>query len=217
MYNPSNNSWSQKANFPGGKRMSACAFELYGIGYMGTGLYDANTVKSDFWKYTPNTNTWTAIQDFPGNGRFGMVGFTLNNEAYVGTGDDNIDKYIDFFKYNPLSNSWTGIISPQAPERLSGISFSIGNKGYFGTGWDEEFYFSDFWVYSPNRLTDIDNKYIAKNQSISVFPNPANNNIFIEINNNLELESELFIHDINGQLILNKNINDKSTNLDFST
>jgi N-acetylneuraminic acid mutarotase len=86
MYNPVDNTWTSKSDFPGNKRMGAVSFEINGTGYLGCGLYDPYTPENDFWKYDPSTDAWSEIPSLPAAPRCNQVGFVLNNEGYVGTG-----------------------------------------------------------------------------------------------------------------------------------
>ena len=54
-YDPSSNSWIQKANFPGIPRASHCHFSIGGKGYVGDGV-DQGFSYLDFWEFDPNGN-----------------------------------------------------------------------------------------------------------------------------------------------------------------
>lgn len=86
-YDPSTDSWIQKANFPGGSRSEAHGFALNEIGYLGLGttLVGSGTV-SDIWQYHPSTDSWIQISDFGGGKREMVSGFLINCKYYIGTG-----------------------------------------------------------------------------------------------------------------------------------
>ena len=52
-YDPSTNSWTQKANFGGTARGGAACFSINGKGYIGTGGIYGPSFYQDFWVYTP--------------------------------------------------------------------------------------------------------------------------------------------------------------------
>ena len=64
---------------------------------------------------------------------------------------------------------------------------------------------SGLFVLSP---PEIQNSNISEiDKEISVFPNPFNDEINIHINN--QSECTAYIHDMNGKLLISKNINKK--------
>jgi N-acetylneuraminic acid mutarotase len=64
-YDPSIDSWNDKANFARKARSAAAGFALYKKGYIGTGTDGTNLYK-DFWEYDPATNTWKQVADYTG-------------------------------------------------------------------------------------------------------------------------------------------------------
>ncbi|MBK7851472.1 MAG: hypothetical protein IPJ66_10140 [Bacteroidetes bacterium] len=76
-FDPSNNSWIQKTNFPGGIRTYAVGFAIGNKGYIGTGASNWNTNNNDFYEYDPNFDSWVQKASFPGagNGRSGAIDF----------------------------------------------------------------------------------------------------------------------------------------------
>jgi len=84
-YDPSTNTWTQKADFSGTARWRSVGFSIDDKGYVGTGL-DANGRTKDFWEYNPSINTWTQKADFSGTARSQAVGFSINDKGYIGTG-----------------------------------------------------------------------------------------------------------------------------------
>src|SRR5688500_9723242 len=129
-YDPGTKSWTQKANYAGGKRYHAAGFAIGNKGYVGTGRDTTFSNKIDFWEYDPVTNLWTQKANFGGAARRGAVGFTIGNKGYVGTGSF----LADFWCYDPSVNLWSPVASLPATGRTSSVGFSIGGKGYCGTG-----------------------------------------------------------------------------------
>src|SRR5207253_2438553 len=106
-YNPSTNTWTQKANFGGGRRIAAAGFSIGNKGYIGTGSFAASM--SDFWEYDPSTNAWTQKANFGGRLRGFATGVSIGDKGYIRTGTDNIGvtNKNDFWEYTPLLNSIT--------------------------------------------------------------------------------------------------------------
>jgi len=64
---PSNNTWTSKATFPGVGRYGVAANVYRYKGYMG--LEQAIFIFNDFYEYDPSNNTWTSKANFPGAAR----------------------------------------------------------------------------------------------------------------------------------------------------
>lgn len=95
-YNPSLNSWVQKATIPGGGTSYSTGFSLMGKGYIGMGGFT-----SDFYEYDTSANAWSRIDGF-GNGQT-AISFAINNKGYAGIGVDNGPKN-DFWEFGPQNN-----------------------------------------------------------------------------------------------------------------
>jgi hypothetical protein len=148
-YDPSSNTWTQKADFGGTSRTGAVGFSIGTKGYIGTGL--SYTYEKDFWEYDPSSNTWTQKADFGGFGsqRTEAVGFSIGTKGYIGTGYYSNYSLSDFWEYNPATNSWIQKAPFTGTARKEAVGFSIGTKGYIGTGYDGS-YRKDFWEYNPD-------------------------------------------------------------------
>ncbi|NVK65132.1 MAG: T9SS type A sorting domain-containing protein [Flavobacteriales bacterium] len=151
-YDPSTNSWSQKADYLGGDCYHATGFTMNNIAYVGTGRTSASgsTLVQNFYKYDVSTNAWTEITSFPGVGRRGAVSFVIGDYAYTGTGESNSGILGSFYRFDPLSETWTQVSSLPAV-RTSAVAFSIDNFGYVGTGDLDPGSTNDFWQYDPSQ------------------------------------------------------------------
>jgi len=154
-YDPTANTWTQKADFGGTGRASAAGFSIGSKGYVGTG--NNGTALKDFWEYDPATNTWTQKADFGGVSRYGATGFSIssNSKGYIGTGSyySAGDQYLkDWWEYNPSTNTWTQKSDFGGIARSLAAGFSIGSKGYVGTGYNisNGAWYKDFWEYDPS-------------------------------------------------------------------
>ena len=151
-YDPATNTWSQKADFAGGKRNTPVSFSIGGKGYVGTGSSGEEEC-NDFWEYDPAKNQWTKKANFPGAPRAVAIGFSIGSKGYIGTGrTDNFLVYFnDFWEYDPSKDTWTQKADFGGSERYAATAFVIGNKAYVGMGTERkvsEFHFKkDFWEY----------------------------------------------------------------------
>lgn len=166
-YNPTTNSWLQRATFPGGTRYSMSAFTINGIAYAGLGT-DENILQNDWWQYNPATNVWTQKNNFPGTGRFAAAGFAIGQYGYVVGGSDGGYKD-ELWQYDAAADNWW----PKAPygggERRSLGVFVIANAAYACCGSGFTGKRRDVWQYEQF-LTDIENQELSV---FKLYPNPA--------------------------------------------
>ncbi|MES2619734.1 MAG: T9SS type A sorting domain-containing protein, partial [Bacteroidota bacterium] len=134
-YNPVTNAWTQKANFPGIRRIDPVAFGIGANGYVGLGSPTGSGIPYyDFWMYTPGTNSWAIRDSFPGGPRQAANSFVIGKKGYVTLGKDYSNSKTDTWEYNPASNNWTQKVSfPIWRDRA--YAFSAGSKGYVGLGY----------------------------------------------------------------------------------
>ena len=149
-YDPTDDTWIRKADFPGGERFTATGFSIGTKGYIccGIGGQPGSLIMySDLWEYDQSSNTWTQKANFPGLARSGAVGFTIDSKGYLGTGIG----INDFWEYDPTNNTWTQKADFPGTSRIWAVGFSNGSKGYLGTGQrlSDMGYLKDFWEYNP--------------------------------------------------------------------
>lgn len=158
-YDPIANTWTQKADFPGGGRDGGFSFAIGSKGYVGGG-FDGQNLHKDMYEYDPAQNKWTLLVPFPGGPVIFPASFVINGKAYVGTGDQGGVEIRQFWEYNPTTLSWTKKADFPGDLRQTAIGFSIGNKGYIGGGMSN--YTTnrkDFWEYDvqSNAWTKVAN------------------------------------------------------------
>ena len=144
-FDPSTNSWTQKANIPGIGRYGTFYFADAKKVFVGMGRSQAiNNWYNDFYSFDPITNTWTTLAPFPGGPRATGVSIYCKNKGYVGLGYYN-DQPNDWWEYDIATNVWS--MKPNFPggARLSPFWFTLNDKCYVGTG----SYAQDLWEYDP--------------------------------------------------------------------
>lgn len=150
-YNPQTNSWTPKADYPGGGGGGvyfATAFTLDGKGFIVCGKIGADTYIKEVWEYKPVSNTWMQRTDFPGGQRYQLCSFVVNNEAYVGLGADYNTYLDDIWKYNGGSGLWTRMNDFGGGYRGSVCTFTLGQRGFVCLGIDGGLK-NDLWEYNP--------------------------------------------------------------------
>lgn len=159
-YNPTTDTWTKKAEFPGTARRGAVAFAIGGKGYVGTGAVTDNppynNYLDDFWEYDPATNKWTQKAKFPGGARAYASGFAVNGKGYIALGKSNAEGNDgmkgDIWEYDPATNKWTKKTTGGLDYRMNGIGVAAGTKVYVGLG-DYGFFHKDFYEFDPATLT----------------------------------------------------------------
>ena len=146
------NIWTQKANFPGGNRETATAFNIGEFGYAGLGL--SGSRKYDFYKYDPTTNSWTVLQPLnPSYHLYDTTIFTLNGNGYYATGSGfSSNPYGNYtsnevIRYEPQTDTWTKLNNFAGGARQRATAFTVNGTAYLGLGWTGV-YKSDLWQYN---------------------------------------------------------------------
>ena len=150
-YDPALNSWTQKANYPGGDGFGvyyAAAFATEDKGYITSGKLGPNYYAFDLWEYKPATDMWTQKSNFPGGVRYALSALSIDGKGYVGLGVDNDLYRRDWWEYDPATDVWTEKAELPGTERGAASTFTISSKGFVVFGADGG-YKDELWEYSP--------------------------------------------------------------------
>jgi N-acetylneuraminic acid mutarotase len=148
-YDPGSDTWTQIADYGGGKRFHAVAFSIGDFAYVGCGEDEIDLYHNDFYRYVPQLNIWQPIASLPGATRRGAASFVINNQGYVGTGQSNGGYEVDFYRYDPDLDQWFSIQDFLGEARSSAVGFSENGIGYVGTGHVWGNHTKDFYAYDP--------------------------------------------------------------------
>lgn len=143
-YDPATDTWTQKKDFPGGKRAFMASFVIDSSAYAGLGVDALFGYPKSFFRYNPNEDNWYPIPNYPGSGREKSGAFSIDKKGYVGAGSNGGTIYADFWKYDALANQWSSVPS-LSTGRVSPVAFSLGNIGYLGFGYYGNTDLSDFY------------------------------------------------------------------------
>ena len=150
-YDPSTNSWLQRANYPGGSGNGvyfATGFSIDSKGYICGGKMGPNWYSNHLWEYKPSTNQWTQLTNFPGGVRYQLSSLSIDYKGYVGLGTDNDLYRNDWWEFDASTNQWTQRSSLPASERASAVTFTLGQRGYVCMGTNGGL-LDDLWEYDP--------------------------------------------------------------------
>ena len=175
-YNPQTDAWSSKAPFPGGVRYQLTSFVVNSSAYVGLGT-DQDMYRNDIWEYKPAQDLWTQKADLPGSERSASHGFGIGNYGFICMGANGgiLD---DLWEYNPLNNTWASKAPYGGSSRKNGIAFTLYGKAYVGLGKGVSGKKMSMHEYSPGGYVNLDEVASA---DIKVFPNPASDNISIQV------------------------------------
>jgi N-acetylneuraminic acid mutarotase len=128
-YDPSSNSWTQKADYPVGN-YGVVGWGTATRGYAGGGAAYSNQMH----EYNPVTNTWTAIANCP---------FAIGEiQAFGIQGKGYVFGASEFAEYSPTTNSWA--VKANYPSTLGtwSCSFATSTSGFTKSGYG-------FYEYKP--------------------------------------------------------------------
>ena len=153
-YDPSGDTWTQKADFAGSARWFASGFAINGKGYLGTGGGVGGAKLSDFYEYDPVANQWSSRASFGGGLRDNAVGFAIGNKGYIALGASSTSRHNDLWEYDPLADSWMQKSDFPGAARAFSVSFVIAGIAYVGCGYNNQnnptAYYSDVYAYDPD-------------------------------------------------------------------
>lgn len=148
-FDPATNSWTQIADFGGGRRYHSSAFTIDNVAYVGAGENNTHHYTNDFWKYIPAVNTWFPIAELPAIERRGGTAFAINGVGYYGNGQSDDGYHTDFYSYDTATDTWTAIAEFPGEPRSAAVSFTHDGKAYVGTGHMVGAPLNDFYEYNP--------------------------------------------------------------------
>jgi len=160
-YHPENNSWSEKAEFPGIKRQYSSVFTIDGKAYLVGGYSEFGTPLNDVWEYNESLDIWIQRNNFPGNGRWDATTFSMNGIGYFGLGTTQIGTLADIWKYSPENDDWnllTYYSGSSGGGLRSVVALPLFDKIFLGEGFSVHpnspiSYYEEWYSYEP--ATDI--------------------------------------------------------------
>jgi alpha-tubulin suppressor-like RCC1 family protein len=149
-YDPTTDTWTRKADYPGQSGASSSCFVIGNKVYAGLGSLSISPFwTNDFWEYDITTNVWTQKANFAGAGRAYATGFSIGTKGYICLGASG-SYYNDVWEYDPTADNWTQKANFPGQTRVNCKSFTIDNKEYLVGGLDANYStLNSVWVYTP--------------------------------------------------------------------
>jgi N-acetylneuraminic acid mutarotase len=218
-YTPATNTWATKASLPFGiMSTNTCQVINNKLYYIGGKNSDANVTTTN-QAYDPISDTWTAYTALPQQ-RWAGATSELDGEIYFfgGTNTHNLysSNFTNNYIYNSFSNTWSnGLSMPrkralQVAANVNGKIYLIGGVDSTGVNvnWNEE--------YSVGTITGLNPP--SNQNTLKVFPNPANTHITIDYGNFASMNGcTLKVVNAVGQTVFATPINQQSSYIDLST
>lgn len=203
--------WAQRTNIPEA-RHHPYQFALDGEIYVGNGHV------TSWYKFNPSANTWTAVASL--GVRVAGAQFSYDGKGYALSGADNDHNVFstgEFWEYDPIGDTWTALPPHPGSSRFGPTQFVIDNYIYIAGGYyrmNSTFIGeTTMWRYQLGpSFTELSDEQGADGSN-SIFPNPANNEININVGQDLSENALISIYDLSGQLIMT---NPFVTNLSIS-
>ncbi|MDD3080160.1 MAG: hypothetical protein PHH37_13830 [Paludibacter sp.] len=138
MYNPDNDTWIRKTDFPGTKKNNvyysdACVSFVYGHYIIVGSGFDGYSFRPQFWKYDTTNDQWEQLSDFPYYGRAAATACTDGERYFFGSGYNTRSRK-DWWEYFPATDSWKEKESLPENGRENAVSFSTENRFFVATG-----------------------------------------------------------------------------------
>ncbi|MFZ1689074.1 MAG: kelch repeat-containing protein [Flavobacteriales bacterium] len=147
-YDPTANTWVERARMSASPTMAAASFAIGGQGFVLSGGTTGYFCAPESWSYDPITDAWSRISF---TAKYGLTtGFAIGNTGYQGTGINNTYTHSTMRAYAPATDQWSYKAAFGGGTRSRAVSFTIGAKGYLGMGNQPGVGRTrDIWSYDP--------------------------------------------------------------------
>lgn len=201
-YNPSNDTWIQRASLPGTERMRGAAFAVNGFGYYGGGWNMSSIF--DYFKYDPTNDVWSSIPSIPNNpGVYLPQTFVRDNDGYILAGDN--PSFV--VKYSTTNNSWDSVVAINQ-DITDGVCFINGDSVLSCHSSDQINAFPDIWYmrFAPSAIhVSTDEQVTDDGIDLWIYPNPVIDKLTVH-SGNLRM-NEVKIYSSTGEIVINEKIN----------
>lgn len=223
-YDIATDTWSEKPDFPDLPRHHPYQFAVGDYVYTGLGhgssINGNLNIFDEWYRYDPQTEAWDQMATLPAEGRVAGTQFSYGGKGYVLSGDGDNHNFMstgEFWEYDPILDEWTSLPPHPNTSRWAPTSFVIDDYVYFMTGLAQSLV-EDLNVYRyylgegdpPTSVEELTNEQLV------ISPNPAQDEINIQLVEASSVFKSLSLFNLNGQLILEKTgLNNNRISLDI--
>lgn len=190
-YNPANNTWLHKADFPGDARAYAVGIGVGAKGYVGLGGNgEQNQSYTDFYMYDPGNNTWTTKSSYATTGRADAAIFTLGGNCYVvgGIHFPSLAGTSLCKKYNTATDTWSNDFAYGGGAVIAPVAVNVNDQVFVGTGYTSALApRKDWWRFANTSTASVGENVYTE---IQVYPNPASDQINVRLGGELPKENK---------------------------
>ena len=152
-YAADTDTWTRKADFPGGARGFGIGYTYEGKAYFGFGASGSGERMDDLWVYDPAEDTWTELASCECVARTHPAMTILNGVLYVTMGGGPNGNLNDHWAYDIATNTWSQKAAFPAAPRHHPFQFVVGDYVYAGFGHGANFISNEWYRYDPSNDT----------------------------------------------------------------
>lgn len=202
-FNFNTQTWTQKNMLPSNGIWRGISFQFQNNAYIGLGKNNLNNqtdLNSTILKYDATTDVWQIVPNL-NLGKRSYVGFTQTDSLlFLFGGVDSTGQIQSSVERINLSDfSIDQLTNFSSIPRKGGVLFLVNNDLYYSTGVSTDTRFNETW-----RLSQVTLENELNNEEVTIFPNPASEQIFISMIPNLLLGSNISMKDSNGKFLFQK-------------
>ncbi|MBC7695574.1 MAG: T9SS type A sorting domain-containing protein [Burkholderiales bacterium] len=178
-YNFSTTTWSQKNNLPFAGMWRGAAFSIDTTGYVCYGMNsNANSFNHSIYQYDYTIDSWTIVPNITLPARNYIACAVTNKKACLYGGQDSLNVITNDVKvFDPSDTSLTTLAGVPTIGRKGTMFFALNDVFYISTGLDA--------TQSRIKETWKNTAFVGLKEqtelSVSIFPNPSNDKLCIEL------------------------------------
>ncbi len=199
-YDISNDTWSQKNNFPFSPKWRAAYCTVGTEGYLLGGIDSTSRFSKHLYRYDFQTDVWQLFDSMPLlRGRAYQAMQARGNNLVVFGGFDSLNTYYnDTYIYNTSTKGWDAAATLPAGPRKGGMSFSDGQNFYYTCGITSSgIRLNETWM--TNMPLGVEENYTYTDRLIA-YPNPSQEFLNLQFEN--DAPKVITLYDIAGNTVL---------------
>ncbi len=213
-YNFTTTTWTQKNNLPLNAMHRGSAFGIDTLGYVCYGIDNNSAFNHYLYVYNYVTDSWRRVSNLALPSRFYSGTAVCSNKGCLYGGVDSLNIISNNYTiFNPADSSLTNFSGIPTIARKGGMAFALNNIFYITTGYNSaNVRIKETW--KNTALVGL-NEIKIKNEKFTIYPNPANPilNIELEIlnldNTRIQLVNTL------GQILIDEKVSTQHSSINI--